>query len=48
MTIENYLKDNGDWYIDDETELEFANPEDEKEAKENLQWAIDNQTDYME
>lgn len=43
MTIVDYLKENEDFDIDMECELEFANPSDEKEAKENMQWVLDNE-----
>ncbi len=43
MLIEEYIKENEDFDILGECELEFANPEDSQEAKENIQWVLDNE-----
>jgi len=47
MTIENYLKENPDFDIYMECELEFANPDDSKEAEENLKYVLDNEPDLQ-
>lgn len=47
MTIKNYMKENPDFDIYMECELEFADPEDAKEAEENLQYVLDNEPDLQ-
>jgi len=42
MTIKEHLLINEDFEIEMECELEFANPSDANEAKENIQWVLDN------
>lgn len=43
MTIEQYLKDNPDFDIYGECELEFADSDSHDEAVENMQWVFDNE-----
>lgn len=40
MTIEEYQKENPDWDMLNEFEIEFANPEDSKEAEKNLEYVL--------
>lgn len=47
MTIEKYIEKNQDFDINDELELEFANPDDSKEAEENLRYVLDNELDLQ-
>ena len=47
MTIEEYLKDNPDFDIYLENELEFSNPNSSKEAEENLRYILDNEPDLQ-
>jgi len=46
MTIREYQLLNPDWDIKDEYVLEFAEPDNEKEAKENIEWVLENCPDY--
>ena len=47
MTIEKYIEENPDFDIYMECELEFANPDDSKEAEENLKYVLDNEPDLQ-
>ena len=46
MTIEEYILSNPDWDIEVEYELEFVEPDNEKEAKKNIEWVLKNCPDY--
>ena len=43
MTIEEYLKTHEDFDIDVEFELNFVDPKSGKEAKQNMEWVINNE-----
>ena len=47
MTISEHIKTNEDFDIFDNLELQFANPDDHREAEENLLWVI-NECNGME
>ena len=40
MTIKEYEKQNPEWDIFNEFELEFAEPDNSKEAKQNLEYVL--------
>lgn len=42
MTIKDYIEENPYFDIHMECELEFAEPDDEQEAKENIKWVLKN------
>jgi len=46
MTIEEYQLLNPGWDIEDEYELDFVEPDNEKEAKKNIEWVLENCPDY--
>ena len=46
MTIEEYQLLNPDWDIEDECVLEFAEPDNGKEAKKNIEWVLENYPNY--
>ena len=46
MTIEEYILLNPNWNIEVEYELDFVEPDNEKEAKENIKWVLKNCPDY--
>ena len=43
MTIEEYLKTHEDFDIDTEFELDFVDVDSDKEAKQNIEWVINNE-----
>ena len=47
MTINEYEKQNPNWDIYMQCELEFADPDNRKEAEENLQYVLDNYCDLQ-
>jgi hypothetical protein len=46
MTIEKYLKENPNFDILLECELEFAEPDNSEEAKENVKWVLKNYPNF--
>jgi len=42
MTIEQYIKQNPDWKLDSEYELDFTEPDNEAEAVTNIKYVLAN------
>lgn len=47
MTIEKYMKENPEWDIYMDCELEFAEPDNSKEAEKNINWVLANEPDLQ-
>jgi hypothetical protein len=42
MTIKKYIELNEDFDILEECELEFSEPDNKREARENIEWVLEN------
>jgi len=46
MTIKDYIKTDEDFDIYTECELDFADPENSKEAIDNINWVLENTPEF--